>query len=458
MRSLRVLITNNTLAHRCGSELYVRDVATALLRLGHRPVAYSRTLGPVAEDLRRGTIAVIEDLSQLGEPPDIIHGQHNLETMTALLHFPATPAVFFCHGWLPWEEAPPPAPRILHYVAVDEACRDRLVFQHAITPDRIELIPNFVDLERFRPRSALPSRPQRALVFSNDARESSTLPAIRTACEAESITLDVAGAGSGRVLDRPEDVLGNYDLVFARARAALEAMAVGTAVITCDFAGLGGFVNPDRFDEWRRLNFGLRCLRRALEPDAIRGEIRAYDPAAAAAVSRRVRCEAGLDRAMQRIVKIYLQVLDEWQAQPANDPFKESAATAEYLRQLESRVKGHDRTFCDLLTERARLGILENQLAESVEMRGTSDTQIETLKVVLKELSETLNSEKANRARLESKCEEAERERTALRAEIDAIRQLRTYRLRGWLLQWPTLVSIYQSLSGRSPTRPTRLT
>ena len=39
-------------------------------------------LGPVAEDLRRGTIAVIEDLSQLGEPPDIIHGQHNLETMT----------------------------------------------------------------------------------------------------------------------------------------------------------------------------------------------------------------------------------------------------------------------------------------------------------------------------------------------------------------------------------------
>jgi len=161
---------------------------------------------------------------------------------------------------------------------------------------------------------------------------------------------------------------------------------------------------------------------------------------------------------MQQIVKIYLQVIDEWQAQPANDPFKESAATAEYLRQLEPRVKGHDRTFCELLAERARLGTLENQLAESVEMRGTRDTQIETLKVVLKELSETLNSEKASRARLESKCEEAERERAALRAELDAIRRLRTYRLRGWLLQWPTLVSIYQSLSGRSPTRPSRLT
>ena len=177
-------------------------------------------------------------------------------------------------------------------------------------------------------------------MFSNDARESSTPPAIRTACEAESITLDVAGAGSGRVLDRPEDALGNYDLVFARARAALEAMAVGTAVITLRLRGAWRLRQPRPVRRVAPTQFRLRCLRRALEPDAIRGEIRAYDPAAAAAVSRRVRCEAGLDRAMQRIVKIYLQVLDEWQAQPANDPFKESAATAEYLRQLESRVKG----------------------------------------------------------------------------------------------------------------------
>jgi glycosyltransferase involved in cell wall biosynthesis len=403
MHSLRILITNNTLAHRCGSELYVRDIAIALLRRGHRPVAYSRTLGSVADDLRLATVPVVDDLSQLGEPPDVIHGHHNLETMTALLHFPATPAVFVCHGSLPWEEAPPPSPRIIRYIAVDEACRDRLVFQHGITPGRIELVPNFVDLERFRPRPPLPQRPQRALVFSNHASDGTTLPAIRAACEAESIDVDVAGSGSGRVLDRPEDVLGNYDLVFARARAALEAMAVGTAVITCDFPGLGGFVTVERFDEWRRLNFGLRCLRRPLEVDAIRGEIQAYDPSNAAAVSQRVRREAGLDTAIERIVRIYLQVVEEWRAAPAADPAAESAAAAAYLQQLEPRVKGHDSAVAKLL-------------------------------------------------------EEAERERTALRAEIDAIRQLRTYRLRGWLLQWPTLVSIYQSLSGRSPTRPTRLT
>jgi len=434
MRSLRVLITNNTLSLRAGSELYVRDVAIALLRHGHRPVAYSRALGSVADDLRLATVPVVDDLSQVGEAPDVIHGHHNLETMTALLHFPTTPAVFVCHGSMPWEEAPPPSPRLSRYIAVDEACRDRLIFQHGIACDRIELIPNFVDLERFRPRSALPERPARALVFSNHAADDTCLPAIRAACEAESIEVDVVGSGSGRVLDRPEDVLGNYDLVFARARAALEAMAVGAAVIACDFAGLGGFVTVRRFDEWRRLNFGLRCLNRPLDPAAIRSEIHAYDPATAAAVSKRVRSEAGLDRALERILMTYLRVIEEWRAAPSVDPVAESAATATYLRQLEPRVKGHDGTTMKLVNELA------------------TERQAHTSKLTeLQGVLEVLNSERTMREALENKCQAVERELTALRAEIGEIHQLRSYRLRNWLLQWPALGSLYRSLSGRRP-------
>ena len=107
---MRVLITNNTLDTRAGSELYVRDLASALLRRGHNPVAYSTRLGAVAEELRSATIPVIDDLNLLTVPPDIIHGQHHLEAMTAMLHFPDTPAVYFCHGWLPWEEMAPRFP------------------------------------------------------------------------------------------------------------------------------------------------------------------------------------------------------------------------------------------------------------------------------------------------------------------------------------------------------------
>jgi hypothetical protein len=48
---MRVLLTNNTLGVRAGSELYLRDVAIELMRRGHHPVAYSTIQGPVAKEL-----------------------------------------------------------------------------------------------------------------------------------------------------------------------------------------------------------------------------------------------------------------------------------------------------------------------------------------------------------------------------------------------------------------------
>src|SRR3954453_20960940 len=103
---MRVLLTNNTLAGRAGSELYLRDVAVELMRRGHRPVAYSTELGDVAAEMEGATVAGGRSLDSMGEPPDIIHGQHHYETLTALLRFPQTPAISYCHGWLPWQEAP----------------------------------------------------------------------------------------------------------------------------------------------------------------------------------------------------------------------------------------------------------------------------------------------------------------------------------------------------------------
>src|SRR5262249_56136745 len=98
MGGLRILITNNTLGNRAGSELYVRDLAVALLKRGHTPIAYSTSLGEVARELRAATIPVIDDLDLLATPPGIIHGHHHLDTMTALFHFPGSPPDYFSHA------------------------------------------------------------------------------------------------------------------------------------------------------------------------------------------------------------------------------------------------------------------------------------------------------------------------------------------------------------------------
>ncbi|MFL6259618.1 MAG: glycosyltransferase [Thermoanaerobaculia bacterium] len=335
---MRILLTNRSLDQRAGSELYLYELATRLLARGHSPVAFSPRLGRVAAALREATIPVVDDLGAIGEPPDLIHGQHHMAAMTALLHFPGVPALYVCHGWQPWEEIPPRFPRILRYVAVDYTVRERLVSEEGIPPERVEVVLNFVDLDRFRSRPPLPAKPRRALVFSNQASERTFLPVVREACERLGIALDVAGVASGGPVERPEELLPGYDLVFAKARAALEAMAVGAAVVLCDQAGAGPLVTTGELDRLRPLNFGIRTLRNPLTADYLASQIERYDPADAAEVSRRLRALAGIEAAVDRMTGLYEEVLAEHRENGNPPAGEESRAAAAYLRWLSQYV------------------------------------------------------------------------------------------------------------------------
>jgi len=186
---LRVLITNRILQTRTGTEVYVRDLAASLLRRGHLPIVYSPHLGEMAAEIRAGTVPVVDDLAQLGAAPDIIHGHHGLETLAALLAFPGVPAVAVCHSWLGWPDAPVHFPRVARYLAVDDTCRDRLVFEHGLPADRVHVRLNAIDLTQFQPRGPLPPRPARALVFGNSAG-GAYLEAIEQACAAQGIAVE----------------------------------------------------------------------------------------------------------------------------------------------------------------------------------------------------------------------------------------------------------------------------
>jgi len=206
--------------------------------------------------LSAATIPVTDDLRTLAVAPDIIHGHHNHELFTALLRFPGVPAVRVCHGWL--DERPQPFPRVRRYIAVDETTRDRCLYEWGIPEDRLEVLLNFVDLARFTPRADLPAAPARALVFSHNARDH--LWAVKRACEPRGIRVDAVGHSLGNATTAPESLLRDYDLVFAKGRAAIEALATGCAVILCDSAGVGPMVSSADFERLRRLNFGIRAL------------------------------------------------------------------------------------------------------------------------------------------------------------------------------------------------------
>lgn len=333
-------MTNNTLASRAGSELYLRDLAAGLMRRGHLPVAYSPVLGEVAEELRGLTIPVIDDLNHMETAPDVIHGQHHHETMIAALHYPNTPAVYTCHGWGPWEEFPPAFPTIMRYVAVDDLCRERLLTTPGIPPKQISTLYNFVDLERFHQIRELPKAPRSALVFSNYAEQVSD--AIRTACANCGIEkVDIAGIRSGTTIPRPEDVLSNYDIVFAKARAAIEAMASGCAVVVTDYAGLAGMVTRDNVERLRGLNFGARSMQAArMTRENIEREIRRFDARDARAVMDWVRSDADMAPAIERWVARYDEAIDAWNRNGGGISSTEKLKAASgYQRFLSPRVK-----------------------------------------------------------------------------------------------------------------------
>ncbi|MBU1230968.1 MAG: glycosyltransferase [Proteobacteria bacterium] len=351
------MITNNTLAGRAGSELYVRDLAIALMRRGHSPVAYSQVLGEVAEELRQATIPVIDDLAQLSFTPDIIHGQHHLETMTAVLHFPGTPALFTCHGWAPWEELPPVFPSILRYVAVDELCLERLLTTAAIAEEKTLVLSNFVDLERFPLRGPLPQNPKSALIFSNYAGDGLRVEAIRAACARAGIErVDLVGAASGNGASKPEAILGAYDVVFAKARCGLEAMASGCSLVVADFAGLGGLVTTDNMVRMRCLNFGVRTMQAGpLTEEAVLRELQRYNADDARKVSEWVRGEADMSAAVSRWLDVYAEVLEEWRS------LQDSGAADLSLGQLRA-ASNYVRSLGPVLRKRHEVDIRANDL------------------------------------------------------------------------------------------------
>lgn len=332
---LNVLITNIELWPPSGTVLYVRDLALELQRQGHTPVVFSSTEGGVADELRSTGIAVTDRLGQLRETPDIIHGHHHAPTVVALRRWPTVPAIHVCHDHASRHDRTPIHPNILRHFGVSRVCIQRLI-DDGVPEGGANLLLNFVDTERFSPRTPLPERPRRALVFSNYAHEGSHLPAVMGACRRAGLELDVAGAGVGRIVTSPELLLPRYDIVFAKAKAAMEAMAVGTAVILCDFSGVGPMVTSSRFEELRPLNFGFEALRDPLQEEHLLREIARYDPEDAARVRDLLRSEAGLVGAVESLVAIYHQAIAEhrrrWSGSTAQRPERWSYREPLFLR------------------------------------------------------------------------------------------------------------------------------
>lgn len=337
---MKILITNNALSNRSGSELYVQEVARELIKRGHDVIAYSNVCGKLAREMNKAGITTINDLNKIPKEwtPDVIHGQHHLEAMTAIVHFPSVPAVYICHGWRPWQEKVPKHPRITKYAAVDLKTLEFTAKTANLPKNKIKLFHNFVDLERFKQRKPLPQKPKKALVFSNYANENNYLVQVRQACEKAKLKLNVVGLGTGRPIEEPEKILGSYDLIFAVGRSALESLATGAAVIICGEMGVGPMVSVENMEKLRDLNFGVGAMYSEPNADKIYQEICRYNSKDATTVTERLRKKIGINLAVDKIEVLYKEAVDIYSGKKTVNSL-ELSALSDYIRQISSFIK-----------------------------------------------------------------------------------------------------------------------
>ncbi|MDF1751660.1 MAG: glycosyltransferase [Verrucomicrobiales bacterium] len=308
MTERQIIFTNYGLSGQHGTEMFLWDVTRRLQSRGTRCGIFSPRLGPIAEAFRKEGIEVWDNPDEIDWEPDLLHCHHVSETVRILHRFPKTPALFMLHEPRLWQGYAPVTSRIERYVAVDHFCKQRLIREHNFEDNEITVIPNGVDTEKFNLRSPLPKIPRRALIFTSGGDPGKYLDVVRSTCTTLGIHLDEIGPAAGNSVKHPEDILPEYDLVFAKARCALEALCAGCSVIITGAEGFGGIVTSNRFDHFRRMNFGMGLLTLPLTEDSLIAQIKSYDSKDSERVTHRVRTECGVDQTVTALESLYVEI------------------------------------------------------------------------------------------------------------------------------------------------------
>lgn len=334
---MKILITNQSLAVRAGTEPYVRDLARALQSLGHMVFVYSSDPGQGERLLERDLIAVATDLANLPIQPDIIHANHHLDAFTALTALPGVPAIYQEHGGL-WQDAPPLHPRIRHYFAPSSHLAATMAVNGRLPASCVSVIPPAVDGARFF-RLRDPVVPPKRALFINRyfAENGPTIQKIKDGADRCGVVVDFVGREFGCKHEEAESILPDYDLVFASGQSAAEALACGCAVVTVGSGGFGALVTPENFDHLMDEGFALVPGTIPVAFESLADLLHEHVAETCLPLARKIRAEADFPSAVQRMIAIYEEVVES-QNHATTDLPAEMLATSRYLAKISPGI------------------------------------------------------------------------------------------------------------------------
>ena len=372
---MKILLTNNTLANLGGSEWVVVELARVLASRGHDVAACSSQIGEAGAILKEMAIPTIPNPFESPFKPDIIHGQHHLDTMRALCAFPDVPAIYHCHGYLPWVEEPPVHPRILHYVGMCSVVSDRIRLSRGLTDQNVMTVPNWVDLDRFHFVRKPAEKPGKALLYLRSFdRNGWHASQLCQAFESMDIKLDLwLPGGDTRA---PEVVLPEYDIVLCAGRSALEAMASGCAVLPISHSSCLDLVDLNNFDSFQSQNFSPRLSTGQFNAESIVNAISSYDPARISALTTAVRSQCTLGAAADVLESLYVRTVEDFSKQyrlPSAGCRDELHALSRYIQSVMPMVRDRERLLAENHALQQAVAVKEQTITA---LRGSNSMRI----------------------------------------------------------------------------------
>ena len=329
---MKVLFTQHSLVYRGGSELFVIETAKALQRAGHDVAVYAGAIGPVADELRSQGIPVLPDPRLCPWIPDVIHGQHRVHALKALAAFPRTPAILHVHGFIPVLEKPFIHPRILRYVVISPGSVEFWSRDLGVERGRFQILLNGIDLFRFASVRQPPDLLRSALLYSNSSPQARELSEIDQACTERGVRLQKAGLCTGQQEKHPEQLLPQFDLVFASGRSALEAAASGCAVIPLSGHMAEELLTASNYQRLRGQNMAPSFFsHHQVSKEWIGRQIDAWDAGKVAAATTKVREDCAVCNHVGELETLYGQVVAEFRDQPPVDLEVEFEAIASVM-------------------------------------------------------------------------------------------------------------------------------
>lgn len=270
---MKILLTNWHYSMLGGAQTWVYTVAKHLHAGGHEVKVWSDGLGILAEKTAPYARCSTR-LDELGAF-DVVWGSHQITGRVP----PTAPRCQIVHATQNQDQEAP-VPGLDGYLAVSDEVATFLA-EGGFRCDGV--VPQPIDVERFRPRSRARPWPPRVLYFGNYQR---WVPLAAEACRQLRIPFSVLGGpkdDEGRRWD-VETALNEADLVLGQTRCVLEAMACERNAIVCsgwDPAlgyGLDGLVTPSRYRSLVATNLTGNVRRIVPTVDGLAEEIRRYDP------------------------------------------------------------------------------------------------------------------------------------------------------------------------------------